>query len=259
MAAELTSRTDGQTLVLTLSHPGRLNTLSPDIYAAGIEALNGAERSAHVRSVVLTGADGLFCAGGDLARLQANRQQPPAVQAANIDALHDWIETIRAYPKPVVAAVEGAAAGAGFSLVLACDFAVAARSARFSLAYSRVGLSPDGGASWTLAQAVPRALAAEWLMLGDTISAERLHALGVINRLSEPGAALAGALNLCAILNARAPNVLASVKELLTDAAGSDLHAQLARERRHFVDNLHHENAGEGIAAFFDKREPLFR
>jgi enoyl-CoA hydratase/carnithine racemase len=144
-------------------------------------------------------------------------------------------------------------------LVLACDFAVAARSARFSLAYSRVGLSPDGGASWTLAQAVPRALAAEWLMLGDTISAERLHALGVINRLSEPGAALAGALNLCAILNARAPNVLASVKELLTDAAGSDLHAQLARERRHFVDNLHHENAGEGIAAFFDKREPLFR
>jgi enoyl-CoA hydratase/carnithine racemase len=209
--------------------------------------------------VVLTGADGLFCAGGDLARLQANRQQPPAVQAANIDALHDWIETIRAYPKPVVAAVEGAAAGAGFSLVLACDFAVAARSARFSLAYSRVGLSPDGGASWTLAQAVPRALAAEWLMLGDTISAERLHALGVINRLSEPGAALAGALNLCAILNARAPNVLASVKELLTDAAGSDLHAQLARERRHFVDNLHHENAGEGIAAFFDKREPLFR
>ncbi|MCO5102989.1 MAG: enoyl-CoA hydratase [Burkholderiaceae bacterium] len=259
MAAELTSRTDGQTLVLTLSHPGRLNTLSPDIYAAGIEALNGAERSADVRSVVLTGADGLFCAGGDLARLQANRQQPPAVQAANIDALHDWIETIRAYPKPVVAAVEGAAAGAGFSLVLACDFAVAARSARFSLAYSRVGLSPDGGASWTLAQAVPRALAAEWLMLGDTISAERLHALGVINRLSEPGAALAGALNLCAILNARAPNVLASVKELLTDAAGSDLHAQLARERRHFVDNLHHENAGEGIAAFFDKREPLFR
>jgi enoyl-CoA hydratase/carnithine racemase len=259
MAAELTSRTDGQTLVLTLSHPGRLNTLSPDIYAAGIEALNGAERSADVRSVVLTGADGLFCAGGDLARLQANRQQPPAVQAANIDALHDWIETIRAYPKPVVAAVEGAAAGAGFSLVLACDFAVAARSARFSLAYSRVGLSPDGGASWTLAQAVPRAQAAEWLMLGDTISAERLHALGVINRLSEPGAALAGALNLCAILNARAPNVLASVKELLTDAAGSDLHAQLARERRHFVDNLHHENAGEGIAAFFDKREPLFR
>ncbi|AVO40088.1 oxepin-CoA hydrolase, alternative type [Simplicispira suum] len=259
MAAELTSRTDGQTLVLTLSHPGRLNTLSPDIYAAGIEALNGAERSADVRSVVLTGADGLFCAGGDLARLQANRQQPPAVQAASIDALHDWIETIRTYPKPVVAAIEGAAAGAGFSLVLACDFAVAARSARFSLAYSRVGLSPDGGASWALAQAVPRALAAEWLMLGEAISAERLHALGVINRLTEPGAALAGALNLCASLHARAPNVLASVKELLVDAAGSDLHAQLARERRHFVDNLHHENAGEGIVAFFEKREPLFR
>ena len=259
MAAELTSRTEGQTLVLTLNHPGQLNTLSPDMYAAGIEALNGAERSAEVRSVVLTGADGLFSAGGDLARLRANRKYPPAVQAASIDALHDWIETIRAYPKPIVAAVEGAAAGAGFSLVLACDFAVASRSARFSLAYSRVGLSPDGGASWALAHAVPRALAAQWLMLGETVSAERLHALGLINRLTEPGAALAGALDLCAGLNAHAPNVLASVKELLSEAVGSDLHAQLARERRHFVENLHHENAGEGIAAFFDKRAPLFR
>ena len=91
MAAELTSRTEGQTLVLTLNHPGQLNTLSPDMCAAGIEALNGAERSTEVRSVVLTGADGLFSAGGDLARLRANRKHPPAVQAESIDALHDWI------------------------------------------------------------------------------------------------------------------------------------------------------------------------
>lgn len=258
MAAELTSHTDGQTLVLTLRNPGQHNTLGPEIYAAGIEALNGAERSADVRSVVLTGADGLFSAGGNLLRLQGNRALAPEVQAASIDALHDWIETLRAYPKPVVAAVEGVAAGAGFSLVLACDFVVASRSARFSLAYSRVGLSPDGGASWALAKTMPRTLAAEWLMLGDVIPAERLHALGLVNRLAEPGAALAGALDLCGALNARAPNVLASVKELLAEASVQDLHTHLREERKHFVANLQHPNAGEGLAAFLDKRAPRF-
>lgn len=259
MAAELVSRTEGQTLILTLRNPGQHNTLGPDIYAAGIEALNGAERNVDVRSVVLTGADGLFSAGGNLARLQANRALDAEVQAPSVNPLHDWIETLRTYPKPIVAAVEGVAAGAGFSLVLACDFVVASRSARFSLAYSRVGLSPDGGASWALAHAIPRTLAAEWLMLGDTLTAERLHALGLINRLAEPGAALTCALELCAALNARAPNVLSSVKELLSEARSSELHPHLARERKHFVTNLQHPNGGEGIAAFLEKRSPRFR
>lgn len=259
MAAELASRTEGQTLILTLRNPGQHNTLGPEIYAAGIEALNGAERSADVRTVVLTGADGMFSAGGNLVRLQGNRALPSDAQANSVNALHDWIETLKSYPKPVVAAVEGAAAGAGFSLVLACDFVVASRSARFSLAYSRVGLSPDGGASWTLAQAVPRALAAEWLMLGDSLTAERLHALGIVNRLSEPGGALTCALELCASLNARAPNVLASIKELLADARTDNLHTHLGNECTHFVANLNHPNAGEGIAAFLEKRSPHFR
>ncbi|MGP1630479.1 MAG: oxepin-CoA hydrolase, alternative type [Giesbergeria sp.] len=259
MGAELTSRTDGQTLILTLRNPGQHNTLGPEIYAAGIEAMNGAERSADVRSVVLTGADGVFSAGGNLVRLRANRTLAPEAQSASINALHDWIETIRAYPKPVVAAVEGMAVGAGFSLVLACDFIVAARGARFSLAYSRVGLSPDGGASWALAHTVARTLAAEWLMLGEALPVERLHTLGIVNRLTDPGAALTGALELCAELNTRAPNVLASIKELLAEAQTHDLHTQLEQERKHFVNNLRHPNAEEGIGAFFDKRAPRFR
>lgn len=259
MAGELVSRTDGQTLILTLRHPGQHNTLGPDIYAAGIEALNGAEGNAEVRSVVLTGADGQFSAGGDLLRLQASRSLGPEAQAAGVDALHGWIETLRTYPKPVVAAVEGVAAGAGCALALACDFLIAARSARFSLGYARVGLSPDGGASWALARAIPRALAAEWLMLGDALPAERLHALGMVNRLTDPGAALAGALELCAALHERPANVLASAKELLAEAGTNALHTHLAREREHFLGNLRHANAGEGMAAFLDKRAPRFR
>lgn len=259
MAAELTSTSAGQTLVLTLRNPHRRNALSPEIYSAGIEALNGAERGNDVRSVVLTGEGAMFSAGGDLNRLQTNRALDPEVQAASIDALHNWIETIGAFPKPIIAAVEGAAAGAGFSLALACDFIVASRSARFSLAYTRVGLSPDGGASWVLARALPPALVAEWLMLGEPVSADRLHALGMVNRLSEPGNALAEALKFCGELNTKAPNVLASVKELVRQAPSQELHAQLASERSHFLRNLQHPNAGEGIDAFLQKRPPHFR
>ena len=259
MAAELTSTTEGQTLVLTLHNPQRHNTLSPEIYSAGVEALNGAERGDEIRSVVLTGEGTMFSAGGDLNRLKANRTLEPHVQAASIDALHNWIETISAFPKPIVAAVEGAAAGAGFSLALACDFVIASRSARFSLAYTRVGLSPDGGASWALARALPPTLAAEWLMLGEPISAEQLSALGLVNRLSEPGSALADALKFCVALNARAPNVLTSIKELVRQAPTQELHMQLAAEQTHFIKNLQHPNAGEGINAFLEKRAPQFR
>ncbi|MBU4422967.1 MAG: enoyl-CoA hydratase [Gammaproteobacteria bacterium] len=258
MPAQLQATREGQTLVLTLSNPELRNALDPVMYAAGIEALNVAENSAEVRSVVITGAAGMFCAGGNLQRLQANRQADPQVQAQSIEGLHSWIETIRTFPKPVIAAVEGAAAGAGFSLALACDLVVAARNAVFVMAYSNVALSPDGGASWSLAQALPRQLATEILMCGDRIAPERLHALGIVNRLAEPGNALAMALALAEQLNARAPNVLVSIKELVGDAPHNLLSTHLASERDHFVKNLHHANAGAGIAAFLDKRTPLY-
>ena len=159
----------------------------------------------------------------------------------------------------MIAAVEGSAAGAGLALVLACDLVVAARSARFATAYARVGLSPDGGTSWHLARALPRALAAELLMCGDLVEAERLHALGLVNRLADTGQALQAALDLADTLHGRAPNALASCKELLDEAAHQPLSAQLDLERAHFLRNLTHANAGEGIAAFLDKRTPHWR
>ena len=258
MTAELQSTSQGQTLVLTLRNPERRNAIDPVMYAAGVEALSVAESSADIRSVVITGADGIFCSGGNLQRLLANRQESPDVQAQSIEGLHNWIETIRTYPKPVIAAVEGAAAGAGFSLALACDFIVAARSAVFVMAYSNVALSPDGGASWSLSHVLPRQLASEILMCGDRINAERLHALGVVNRLAETGSALDVALALAEQLNARAPNALASIKELLNEAPHAQLTHHLAHERDHFVKNLHHPNGGAGISAFLEKRVPRY-
>jgi len=258
MSAALKSTSHGQTMVLTISNPEHRNALGPEIYAAGVEALNVAETSSEVRSVVITGEGSVFSAGGNLQRLNANRQQPPEVQAQSIEGLHSWIESVRAFPKPVIAAVEGAAAGAGFSLALACDFIVAAHNAVFVMAYTNIALSPDGGATWSLSRSLPRQLVNELLMCGGRIEPQRLHALGIVNRLAEPGQALADSLVLAEVLNARAPNTLASVKELVSEAAGASLNVQLAAERDHFVRNLHHANAGIGIAAFLAKEKPRY-
>ena len=258
MTARLISTTEGQTMVLTLSNPEHRNALGPEMYAAGVEALNAAESNPEIRSVVITGEGGIFSAGGNLQRLLSNRQQAPEVQAQSIEGLHSWIEAIRTFPKPVIAAVEGPAAGAGFSLALACDLIVSASNSVFVMAYTSVALSPDGGGSWSLSRLMPRQLATELLMGGERIGAERLHQMGVVGRLSEPGHALAEALAWASKLNARAPNALASVKELLSEADGSTLDAQLAREREHFVKNLHHANGGIGIGAFLSKETPKY-
>lgn len=258
MAGAIKSTSEGQTLVLTISNPEFRNALGPEIYAQGVEALNAAENNPDIRSVVITGEGGHFCAGGNLKRLLGNRELPPEVQAQSINSLHSWIDSIRTFPKPVMAAVEGAAAGAGFSLALACDFVVAAENAVFVMAYSSVALSPDGGGSWALSRALPRALVTELLMCGERIGAPRLHALGLVNRNVAAGDALHEALKLADTLNARAPNALASIKELINDAEAHTLSQQMDAERAHFVRNLHHPNGGEGIAAFLDKRPPAY-
>lgn len=258
MAAQLRSASEGRTMVLTLSNPEHRNALGPEMYAAGVEALNAADNNPEVRSVVITGAGTTFCAGGNLQRLLDNRSKPPEVQAQSIEGLHGWIEAIRTFPKPVIAAVEGAAAGAGFSLALACDFIVAADNAVFVMAYSNVGLSPDGGGTWSLTQALPRQLVSELLMCGERIGSARLQQLGVVNRVTPAGGALAEAMALAARLNERAPNALASIKELVADAATAPLVRQLASERDHFVKNLHHPNGGIGIEAFLAKQPPRY-
>jgi enoyl-CoA hydratase/carnithine racemase len=258
MPAQLLSTSEGATLILTLSNPEHRNALGPEMYAAGVEALNVAETSPDIRSVIIAGDGGLFSAGGNLQRLNSNRQLPPEHQAQSIEGLHNWIESIRTFPKPVIAAVEGPAAGAGFSLALACDLIVAARNSFFVMAYSNIALSPDGGGTWSLSRCVPRQLAAELLLFGERIGAERLHQLGVVNQLCEPGQALGTALGRASQLNKKAPNALASIKELLNEADAASLNHQLAQERDHFVKNLHHANAGIGISAFLNKETPRY-
>jgi len=258
MTEQLKSSSHGSTMILTISNPDARNALGPGIYAAGIEALNIAADQRDVQSVVITGEGEHFSAGGNLQRLLDNRAKPPEHQAASVDTFHAWIECLETFPKPVIAAVEGAAAGAGFSLVLACDFVVASSESVFSLAYSNVGLSPDGGATWQLARKVPRNLANQWLMLGERLSAATLHERGLVNQVCAPGLALTQALALAEQLNARAGNVLSSIKELLATADAENLDTLLDAERDHLVRNLHHANGGIGIQAFLDKTQPRY-
>lgn len=254
MTTELQTERHGHTLVMTLSGPATRNALSPQVYAAGIETLNMAESSPDVRAVVLTGAGEHFCAGGDLQRLSHNRLHDMQGQGGHLDAFHQWIEALRCFPKPVVAAVEGVAAGGGVSLALACDLIVAAENARFVMAYSKVALSPDGGASWHLSRALGRAKALEMLWLGEQQTAQQWQALGLVQRLAPAGTALASALSWTEQMAAIAPGVLASIKELVNES-DRPLRAQLDAEKQHFLVNLGQPSAGQAIDAFLQGRQ----
>ena len=258
MPSELLTRREGAVLVLTISDPATRNTLSAQVLAAGIEALGVAEAEAEVRAVVLRGEGDHFCAGGNVKGLAERRETGRTAQREMLEHTHQFIEALRAFPKPVIAAVEGAAAGAGFGIVLACDLIVAAENARFTMSYGHLGLSPDAGSSWNLVQVLPRMRAQRLLWLAETVSATDLHGDGVVGWLTPPGAALAEAMVLANRLAAMAPNALASAKELVQLAPDRTLHQQLAAERDHFVDNLFHENGAEGLQAFGEKRPPRF-
>ena len=254
MSTELQTERHGNTLVMTLSGPATRNALSPQVYAAGVEILSMAESSPEVRAVVITGAGGHFCGGGDLQRLAHNRAHDLAAQAGNMDAFHQWIEALRAFPKPVIAAVEGVAAGGGVSVALACDLIVAGENSRFLTAYSKVALSPDGGASWHLARALGRSRALALLWLGDTQTAQQWAQYGLVHQIAPAGTVLDEALKLAARLGELAPDVLASIKELVNDAS-QPLRPHLDQEKHHFLINLSKPAAGQAMEAFLSGRQ----
>ena len=258
MPSELLTERRGTTLVLTISDPPTRNTLSAQVIAAGIEALGAAESNDAVRAVVLRGEGATFCAGGNLKGLLERRVAGRDAQRQMLEHLHHFVATIRAYPKPVLASVEGTAAGAGFALALACDLVVAAVDARFVMSYARLGLTPDGGSAWGLARALPRPLVLKMIWLGEPVSAEMLHAHGMVTAIAPAGRAIDETLHLADRLAAMAPNAIAGAKELVDAVPGHTLAEQLAAERDAFLESLFHDNGAEGLDAFVAKRPPRF-
>ena len=258
MNSALVTRREGAVLVLSNNNQAARNALSPEYYHAVMQALRGAGTDASVAAVILTGEGGHFCAGGDLNQLATRREMPLAERRLRLEDLNHLMRAIRDCPKPVIAAVEGAAAGAGLSLAMACDMLVAARSAVFSVAYVKVGLTPDGGATSFLAEFMSRQLLTELCLTGERISGERMHALVPVNRLAEPGQALADAVALAAQIATGPDQATALIKDLCRQAPRNTLEQQLELEAQHMVRSQGSEESREGIAAFLEKRSADF-
>lgn len=237
MTTELLTERHGATLLITLSGPATRNALSTQVFAAGIETLNMAESNPDVGAVVLTGAGGHFCSGADLQHFLKNKHNLSA-QGAQIDAFNQWIEALRSFPKPVIAAVEGLAAGSGLALVMACDLVVAAETARFSAHPQQTPLTPDGGLSHTLVQALGRARALEVLWQGSPLSAQQWHQWGAAQKLVPGGTAVQAAIEWGEDLARLPASVVSSIKELINDAPHQSLRAQMTAEKQHALINL---------------------
>jgi enoyl-CoA hydratase/carnithine racemase len=222
------------------------------------EALARAAGDDAIHCVILSGAGDVFSAGGNLQRLQANRSKDRSVQADSIDRLNRCTAAIRTCPKPVIAAVEGFAAGAAFSIALACDFIIASDNAKFVMAYIRVALTPDGGGAWELVRTLPKALVSEALLNGTALDARRLATLGLVNQTVSPGAALDTAALLARAMASLSPNALRLTKQLISKAQTQGQAEYLESEKANFIEALHHNDGGEGIAAFLDKRPATY-
>ena len=255
---KLLSEMRGRILLLTISNPRARNALVPSIWTAGREAIEKAAKDPDVGAIVLTGAEGHFSSGGNLNRIRENRGKPQSVAYEGLTQLHDWIRAIRACPKPVIAAVEGSAAGAGFSVALACDLVVAAEDARVFVAHVKIGISPDGGVSGSLSRALPPQMLAELLLEGGTIDAARLKQFGIVNRVCAKGQALQTALDWAQNLAQGPPRAMGRIKQLVEKAYSNDLSSQLDLERQLVVESIFGDECGEGIEAFLTKRPAVF-
>lgn len=246
-------------LELVIHNPAQRNALTPEISNALTRALRLADADDSIGAVVLRGEGGHFCAGGNLKTLAEMRaKKPRQAIVERIGAVNELARALRGVSKPVIAAVEGNAAGAGFSIALGCDLVVAAENAVFTLSYVKVGLNPDGGGSWFIARALPPQLASELALTARPIEAARLAAHGVVNRVVAPGRAREEALAWAAEIAAGATRAIGRTKRLLDEAARRDLSAHLERERDSFAESLHGAEGGEGIAAFLAKRKASF-
>jgi 2-(1,2-epoxy-1,2-dihydrophenyl)acetyl-CoA isomerase len=257
----LVQRRDG-VFEITLNRPEILNAVNRETIAALAAAVAEAAEDGAARVVLLQGAGSHFCAGGDigmfaeLIRLAPAERQNALYQI--VDTLQPLLIRMRHMPKPVLTAVQGAAAGFGLSLVLAADLAVAAEDAVFTSGYIHLGTSPDGGMTATLARAVGLKHAAELMLLGDRFDARRALELGLVNRLVPVPALAAEAAALAARLAAGPAFAHGRTKALLQATLGDAFDAQLRRETEGFAACAATEDFAEGVRAFLEKRRPAF-
>ena len=247
---------DGPIATLTLDRPAALNALTVPVKIALRETLEALAGDRDVRAVVVTGAGRAFCAGQDLAERDEPDAAPLEVEVR--ERYNPIVRAIRSMGQPVIAAVNGVAAGAGASLAFACDLRIAAQEARFVLAFGRIGLVPDSGATWFLPRLVGPAKAAELALVGDPVDAAEALRLGLVSRVVPGDRLMTEARALAGRLADGAPLALALTKEALGRSATIGLDEALEGEAKlQGIAGASSDHA-EGLAAFREKRSPRF-
>ncbi len=252
---------DDGVALLTLNRPDKLNSFNATMHAELRQALQQvAAPDSGARCLVLSGAGRAFCSGQDLADRRSKDGEPPPDLGLSLDQRYNpLIRAIKGLPMPVVAAVNGVAAGAGANLALACDIVVAARSASFIQSFCRVGLIPDSGGTWTLPRLVGMARATGLAMLGDKVTAEQAASWGMIWQCVDDRALPEVVAQLARRLADMPTAGLALTKRALNASAANSLDDQLDLERDLQRHAGRSEDYREGVAAFLDKRPPVFK
>lgn len=258
MEVEL-SLEDGIGLV-EINRPERMNSLTVEV-ATGIGTAAEQLVKEGARALVLTGRGSAFCAGADLSLVKGAfaAPTPEEVLTPLVHELHATIRRIRDLPVPVVAAVEGAAVGAGLGLALTADLRVAAIDARLVPGYTAIGSSPDGGVSYYLSRMLGPAVASRVLLLNEALTAERSHELGLVDEIVEPGTATAAATRLAQRLSHTPPLALLRTRRLLDSATSQNLSLHLDMEQRLVTELWETADFREGVTAFLERRRPHFR
>lgn len=260
MSAEssLVVTVDGAVATLRLNRPTAGNSLDGPLARSLMEAAIRCDEDPDIRCVVLTGTGRFFCAGGDVGAFAAAGDAAPALIKQITGYLHLAIARLARMPKPLVTAINGPAAGAGFSLAILGDIAIAARSAHFTLAYTAIGLSPDGGSTWLLPRLVGLRRAQELALLNRRVAGDEAVALGLITRVVDDSDLETAIQAMASDLSRGATGALGQTRRLLLNSFNASFETQMEDESRGISDAMRTAHAREGAQSFVEKRKPIF-
>lgn len=249
----------GEVASVSFNRPASANSINLDMARDLCDAIRICAEDPGIRAVVLHGEGRFFCSGGDLKDFAAQPAgQLPGYLERVTHFLHRAVATFTHMSSPIIAAVHGSAAGAGFSIACACDFVIAEKSAKFTMAYTHAALTPDGSSTYFLPRIVGQRKALELAISNPVLNADEACALGIVNRVVPDGEVVAASTAMATELAAGPTGAFGGVKRLLLASAHNSLDTQMSREAEWIISRSRTKDAREGIAAFLAKRAPKF-